>query len=275
MNILKIRTSPDAPWTDVTALVGEQGFSPSIEVKEDKDGEYVLTITNKDGSYDTPNLIPPVDLSDYYTKQETEDLVDSEIGKIEIPSLDGYAKEQYVNDQIAAIDFPETDLTGYAKESYVDDKIDSIVIPSTEGLASEKYVDEKVSSIKVPSLDGYATEDYVDQKIKDIDFPETDLSKYALKTDIPTKVSKFENDAGYLTEHQSLSLYALKSELPTKVSTLENDSNYTTKTYVDQKVGQINPGLTTVPNASTMVVGGITIRLEGETLYIRNDGGQA
>lgn len=231
MNILKIRTSPDAPWTDVTALVGEQGFSPSIEVKEDKDGEYVLTITNKDGSYDTPNLIPPVDLSDYYTKQETENLVDSEIGKIEIPSLDGYA--------------------------------------------TESYVDDKVSSIKVPSLDGYATEDYVDQKIKDIDFPETDLSKYALKTDIPTKVSKFENDAGYLTEHQSLSLYALKSEVPTKVSTLENDSNYTTKTYVDQKVGQINPGLTTVPNASTMVVGGITIRLEGETLYIRNDGGQA
>lgn len=32
---------------------------------------------------------------------------------------------------------------------------------------------------------------------------------------VPTKVSIFENDAGYLTEHQDLSSYATKSEIPT------------------------------------------------------------
>lgn len=31
---------------------------------------------------------------------------------------------------------------------------------------------------------------------------------------VPTNVSAFNNDAGYLTEHQSLSSYALKSEIP-------------------------------------------------------------
>jgi hypothetical protein len=35
---------------------GEEGFSPTITVKESTSEKYVLTITNKDGSYDTPNL---------------------------------------------------------------------------------------------------------------------------------------------------------------------------------------------------------------------------
>lgn len=42
------------------------------------------------------------------------------------------------------------------------------------------------------------------------------LSSYAKKTDIPTNVSAFTNDAGYLKQHQSLAEYAKKSELPTK-----------------------------------------------------------
>ena len=51
---------------------------------------------------------------------------------------------------------------------------------------------------------------------------------------IPKKLSELENDANFLTEHQSLEDYALKSEipvipeLPTKVSELENDTNFIT-----------------------------------------------
>lgn len=37
---------------------------------------------------------------------------------------------------------------------------------------------------------------------------EVDLSGYAKKSEIPTKVSQLQNDKGYLTEHQSLSGYA-------------------------------------------------------------------
>lgn len=49
---------------------------------------------------------------------------------------------------------------------------------------------------------------------------------------VPTKVSAFANDAGYLTEHQSLTEYAKKTELPTiptKVSAFENDKGYLTQ----------------------------------------------
>ena len=58
------------------------------------------------------------------------------------------------------------------------------------------------------------------------------LEAYAKKTEIPTvptKVSAFENDSGYLTEHQSLDAYAKKTEIPTKTSQLTNDSGYLTE----------------------------------------------
>lgn len=56
-----------------------------------------------------------------------------------------------------------------------------------------------------------------------------DVADYAKKSDIPvvpTVVSAFENDKGYLTEHQSLDGYAKTENIPTKVSQLENDNAY-------------------------------------------------
>lgn len=52
-------------WTDndgnkqtkaITVLDGTDGFSPEVTVKTSTDSTYILTITTKDGSYDTPNL---------------------------------------------------------------------------------------------------------------------------------------------------------------------------------------------------------------------------
>ena len=45
---------------------------------------------------------------------------------------------------------------------------------------------------------------------------------------VPTNVSAFTNDAGYLTEHQDISGKADKSEIPTSVSELTNDTGYIT-----------------------------------------------
>lgn len=36
---------------------GEDGFSPSITVKENSETTYILTITDANGSFDTPNLL--------------------------------------------------------------------------------------------------------------------------------------------------------------------------------------------------------------------------
>lgn len=110
-------------------------------------------------------------------------------------------------------------------------------------------VDEKVANVNV-DLTGYATETYVQEKIDAI--PEPDLSDYALKTDIPKKVSDFTNDAGYitsipdeyvteaeleskgyLTEHQDLSAYALKTEVP-------SIEGLATETYVNDAVATVD-----------------------------------
>ena len=148
--------------------------------------------------------------ADVATSGDYNDLINQPI----IPSVAGLASEAYVNEKVAAIKVPSLD--GYAKTadlstvatsgSYNDLK-DKPTIPSTAGLASTKYVDDKVAGIVIPT--------------------------------VPTKVSAFENDKGYLTEHQSLAEYAKKTEIPAPY---------------------------TLPTASTSTLGGV--KVDGSTITI-------
>ena len=65
--------------------------------------------------------------------------------------LSDYATEQYVDNAIANIVIPETDLTGLATEDYVSRKIteavNTIEIPSIEGLATEDQLKEAIALI--------------------------------------------------------------------------------------------------------------------------------
>ena len=81
-------------------------------------------------------------------------------------------------------------------------------------------------------LEGYATTTYVDEAVAGVDVTEQ-LKDYALKSEIPTNVSAFENDAGYLTEHQSLEAYALKTDIPS----LEG---LATETYVKEEIAKVD-----------------------------------
>lgn len=62
-------------------------------------------------------------------------------------------------------------------------------------------------------LADYATQEFVRSEVAAVDVSEQ-LKEYALSEDIPKNVSELTNDAGYLTEHQSLEAYALKEEIP-------------------------------------------------------------
>jgi hypothetical protein len=42
---------------ELSGMSGVDGFTPYITVKTSTDTEYILTITNKDGAFDTPNLM--------------------------------------------------------------------------------------------------------------------------------------------------------------------------------------------------------------------------
>ena len=71
------------------------------------------------------------------------------------------------------------------------------------------------SDTPIPSLDGYATEEWVQEQ------------GYATERDIPANVSAFNNDAGYLTQHQDISDKADKTAvnaLDDRVTVLESGS---------------------------------------------------
>lgn len=53
---------------------GQDGFSPTITVKENTDTSYVLTITTQDGTIETPNLKGQdgTGAEDVYTKEEID-----------------------------------------------------------------------------------------------------------------------------------------------------------------------------------------------------------
>ena len=99
-----------------------------------------------------------VDLSNYYTKAETNAL---------IPSLEGYATEEYVSTAINSI--PATDLSNYytKSETYSKTEVDTLVansggggsssgsgeVYSTEEIAIGKWIDGKTIYRKVISMD--------------------------------------------------------------------------------------------------------------------------
>ena len=151
-----------------------------------------------------------------------------------------------------------------------------------ENYYTKEEVNTVISNVEV-DLTGYATETYVQEQIDAI--PAPDLSNYALKTEIPTvptNVSAFNNDAGYLTEHQSLEGLATeeyvqeavaavdvsgqladyaksadvytKTEVDAAIANVEVDlSGYYTKTEVDSKTDTLSSSIgTNATNISSL-----------------------
>lgn len=217
-----------------------------------------------------------VDLSIYATKQDIEDAFKD----IDV-DLTGYATEQYVNEQIEAI--PEVDLSGYAKKTDIPDVSEFITaedipevdlsgyakiedIPDTSTFISaipEEYVTETELAAKgyatLSHLNDYATtqaleleaQSRIKVNTKVDELAQTVTNDYALKTEIPvvpTKVSAFENDKGYLTEHQSLEGYATEQFVTNAIDAIpEPDlTPYATKTELTSNVNTLNGSITAI-----------------------------
>lgn len=150
---VKKRTKPDNYVYTETEILKYEYLKERVDQIEEN-GVSDETVAKAVSDYLKENDIT-VDLTGY----ATEKYVDDAIAGIEIPEVDLSAyytaneTDKKIGDAISAI--PKVDLTDYAKKSE---------IPSTVGLATVKYVDEKFSSVDV-DLTGYATEDYVNKEI--------------------------------------------------------------------------------------------------------------
>ena len=181
----------------------------------------------------------------YVTDKELNETLENYALKTEVPSLNGYATEEWVESK------------GYLTST------------GMSGLATQSWVSSNFLS--TTALNGYATESWVNNQGYITSIPDT----FATKTWVSAQ--------GYLTEHQDLSSYALKSEIPsltgyatqswvtsqgyitsTGLSGLATQSwvssnflstkalsgyatqswvtsqGYTTQAYVDDKIGQID-----------------------------------
>ena len=181
--------------------------------------EDYYTKTEVDTKLNDVSGVTNVALNNYYTKTESDDKYAL---KTNIPSLNGYATEQWVNSK--GFLTTHQSLADYAKKT------------------------------DIPNMDGYATKTELSTK--------QDKGDYALKSDIkpiPSVLSAFRNDVGYLTTHQDLTPYAKKTDIPSlegyATQQWVTDKNYLTqhqsledyytKSEVDNKFKNFSGGTST------------------------------
>ena len=229
---------PDVP-TKTSQLTNDSDFATNAEIevnyynKEEVDAKIA-----GGGTFDPTN---------YYTKTDTNNLLDAKADKTALEAVSSSLGTDYYTKT-------QTDgkLADYAKKTELPTKTSELTNDSdfatNAGIADNYYnkqeVDNKITQSGTFDPSQYYTKTDTNNLL-DAKADKTALGQYALKTDIPvvpTKVSAFENDKGYLTEHQSLDEYytktetdtklndyALKSEIPsvpTKTSELTNDSGF-------------------------------------------------
>ena len=180
-----------------------------------------------------------LDLSSLATKKELNELSE----ELETHTHNEYALKEEIPTKISNLENDSNYLTeipsDYITEAelntkgYLTEHQDISHLATKKELFSKDYND-LTNKPTIPSIDGLATKTYVNEEIEKIDVT-SQLGDYAKKSDIPivpTKISAFSNDKGYLTnipgeyvteaelnskgyltEHQDLSNYATKSEL--------------------------------------------------------------
>ena len=160
-----------------------------------------------------------VDLSNYYQKSETysKTEVDEKISEI---STDTYATKAEVNETSAAtINAIEEKgyITGYTETD-----------PVFEASAAANITSENINTWNNKS---------------DFSGSYNDLTDKPTIPTVPTDVSAFNNDAGYLTEHQSLDDYYTKEQVDEAIEHVDVSGqliNYATTAVTDDLQTQIN-----------------------------------
>lgn len=193
----------DTPITEVIAVI-KNNINSLESSKQDKltAGENI-TIENNviSATFEGEDI----DLSNYYNKSEIDNME-----QVVAASL---------NDLNTRLGTKANTSDVYTK-SEVDQAIDEVIAGGVADLTN--YYTKSESDAK------YATQTVVNEEIaaritaiREVNTTlESKVDKSEIPT-VPTNVSAFTNDAGYLTQHQSLSNYYTKSEIDTMVGDIE------------------------------------------------------
>lgn len=154
------------------------------------------------------SIVTPVDGIIYLVKDSSVDVADV------------YREYTTIDGLLTLIGDTSTNLEGYATEKWVEDQE---YLPRTEAqsiYAPITYVDEKSSAL----------EEYVHETVDAID-----LTPYAKKEELPTKLSQFENDSDYATRSDIPDVSSFITEIPEEYVTDDElkAEGYLTRADVD------------------------------------------
>lgn len=145
MKVLRIRNSETGEWQEIAAIKGDKGDTPvkGVDYFTDEDIEYIA------------NKLPEIqiDLSQYATTVYVQTAINESMQdltpyakKEDIPSLNGYATEDYVDKAIDNIEFPTTDLSNYYTKQEINDKgyqtadqVTAAITSALEGIENGTY----------------------------------------------------------------------------------------------------------------------------------------
>ena len=146
-----------------------------------------------------------LDLSNYYTQTEVDNLLTDKVNATE---LDRYYLKTETDTQLAD-KADKADLIGLATEEFVNKKISEAELVDKEVDLSNFYNKTEVENI-------------VDEAVGNISVPE-----------VPTNISSFVNDTGYITASDipDLSEYAKLNDIP-------DTSSFATEDFVKQKIAE-------------------------------------
>ena len=201
-----------------------------------------------DDSYDTIETVVTdiyyLDTDESGAQHKKSETVEEYVDK----KIDGF--EQEIEEKTKEIsDSVDAKVAVKAKE--IADTVDSkIKVETDRATNAETTLDNKITNLTNNKADKSAIPTKTSQLTNDSGFitkvswddvsnkpstftPSSHKHTKSDITDFPINVSAFNNDKGYLTQHQDLSSYAKISAIPTKVSQLTNDSNYVTKSTAD------------------------------------------
>lgn len=159
----------------------------------------------------------PTDLSNYYTKAESDGKFATELDLTIDPST--FVMTAKLND-----------TTGKALSTQ------TIDLPLETMVVSAEY-DKKTKELVLKLENGTSTR----VSVADL------VSGLASTSDIPTKVSQLTNDSNFVTNETltqeigtvNASITNMGKTIPTKTSQLTNDSDLTTKAYVDEEIKKV------------------------------------
>ena len=228
-------------YVDATAFI-KDGMVSNVEITN---GNLVITFNTDAGK--EPITIPLTDIfnpANYYDKTTADSTFATQV-----------VVNQEIAARIAAINGVNDALLTKADKSdtYTKTQVDSAISTAVENIDLTDYATKaELSTVAttgdyndlsnkptIPSLENYYTKTEVDDELATKQDASTafsgdydDLTNKPTIPTVPTNVSAFTNDAGYLTQHQSLAEYYTKTQVDTALAGKVSQTEFDTKEEV-------------------------------------------